>query len=68
MAVDKLEARVATLEAEVTRLKSRQHRPWWEVISGTFANDPTYDEAMALGRAYRESQRPKPPKRRAKKR
>lgn len=66
MAVNKLEARVAMLEAEVKRLKSKQHRPWWEVISGTFANDPTYDEAMALGRAYRESQRPKPSKRRAK--
>ena len=43
--------------------------PWWEDI-GVFANDPVYDKAMKLGRAYRRSLRPKkqsvsPPKRHA---
>jgi hypothetical protein len=28
----------------------------WEGIVGTFANDPYYDEAMRLGREWRESQ------------
>jgi hypothetical protein len=31
--------------------------PWWEKIVGTFADNPVYDEAMRLGREYRESLR-----------
>ena len=41
-------------------------QPWWEEISGSFANDPAFDEAMRLGREWRESFRPKTRKRRAK--
>ena len=65
-AIEKLQDRVAALEAEVANLKkengSKQtdNRPWWEKIYGTFANDPDYEEAMKLGRKYRESTRPKP--------
>lgn len=60
-----LERRVATLEAEVERLKARLDEPpavapWWERISGAFADDPAFEEAMRLGRKYREAQRPKP--------
>lgn len=57
MAAKEVELRVAALEAEMKRLKSTAKRPWWETIAGTFDDDPTYDEAMALGRAYREAQR-----------
>jgi hypothetical protein len=32
--------------------------PWWEQITGTFEDDPVYDEAMKRGRQYRESLRP----------
>ncbi len=59
-----IEKRVAALEAEVERLKQEREKkapsvtPWWEKIIGTFANDPLYDEAMRLGREYREAQRP----------
>src|SRR5688572_15439648 len=35
-------------------------RPWWEATAGKFADDPTFEEAMAFGRAWRESFRPKP--------
>jgi len=64
MAATQLEERIAVLEHEVASLKHRleqaapQPQPWWERISGTFADDPIFDEAMRLGREYRESQRP----------
>ena len=69
MAARELEARVAALEVELSRLKQQLHtvvkpaKPWWEEIYGTFADDPMYEEAMRLGREYRESLRPKPAKR-----
>jgi hypothetical protein len=71
-AIEKLEQRVAALEAEVAKLKEQNgknesdDRPWWEKIYGTFANDPYYEEAMRLGREYRESFRPKPGKKKRK--
>jgi hypothetical protein len=63
MSNTELEARLIALETEVARLKAQQQTytetPWWEEILGSFANDPAYDEAMQLGRQYRESLRPK---------
>jgi hypothetical protein len=58
-----IEERLAQLEAEVASLKNKvennsQSTPWWEKIVGTFADNPAYDEAMELGREYRESLRP----------
>lgn len=66
MAVPQIEQRVAALEAEVTLLKQKLEAvtkpttPWWQQIVGTFADDPAFEEAMRLGREYRESLRPKP--------
>lgn len=59
---EQLEERVAFLEAEVARLKNKieidlSAKPWWEKVVGTFADNPSYDEAMQLGREYRESLR-----------
>ena len=56
-----IEKRIAVLEAEVALLKSKSqkngdNKPWYEKIAGKFADDPIYDEAMRLGREYRESQ------------
>ena len=65
MATVTLEERVVALETEVARLKqeraneTRSKKPWWEEIRGTFKDDPAYEEAMRLGREYRESLRPK---------
>jgi hypothetical protein len=57
---EQLEERVAYLEAEVARLKNKVENdssssPWWEKIAGTFSDNPAYDEAMQLGRTYRNS-------------
>ena len=66
MANETLEERVAALETEVGQLKQRSGPdkspdavPWWKKILGTFKDDPAYEEAMQLGREYRESLRPK---------
>ena len=60
-----VEERLTRLEEEVARLKEANKGgeanapPWWERIRGTFKDDPDYDEAMRLGRRWRESFRPK---------
>ena len=57
----KLETRVSVLERELASLKEQlenQKLSWWKANLGQFADDPIYDEAMKLGRAYRESLRP----------
>jgi hypothetical protein len=59
---EQLEERVAHLEAEVARLKNKvestsSSKPWWEQIAGTFSENLAYDEAMKLGREYRNSLR-----------
>ena len=65
MATGTLEERMAAVEQELAQLKKQLQAetppaslPWWEKIAGTFANSEHYDEAMRLGRQYRESLRP----------
>jgi hypothetical protein len=70
LAANQFEDRLAVLEAEVAPLKARVEArdkttdPWIKDVWGAFANDPDFLEAMRRGWRYRESLRPKPPKRR----
>jgi hypothetical protein len=63
--VPTIEERLASIEEEVALLKATKNgvdtneQPWYERIRGTFKDDPDYDEAMRLGRQWRESFRPK---------
>ena len=56
-----LEAEVAWLKAQLGGAAGQQY-PWWKEIAGIFADDPAFEEAMRLGREWRESFRPKPPR------
>jgi hypothetical protein len=61
MSETKLEQRLTALEIEVAELKKKLPpandvpQPWWEITSGTFADDPAFEEAMELGKQYRKS-------------
>lgn len=65
MAVPGIEHRVAALEREMARVKKKLEKAvpsqvdWLDAFSGVFDNDPVYEEAMRLGREYRESLRPR---------
>lgn len=56
-----LESRIVVLENELSTLKSKFARiengePWWKHRTGLFENDPIHDEAMKLGREWRDKQ------------
>ena len=61
MSPSKVEERLSKLEAEVTQLKlslsanPEPIKPWWKSIVGVFADDNAFDEAIAIGREYRQS-------------
>lgn len=64
-----MKQRLEELEQQVAELKKRlppplPEEPGWKKVVGIFGNTPedaaAFDEAMRLGREYRESLRPKP--------
>jgi hypothetical protein len=61
MPTSTIEERLSILESEVNKLKvsfitnTEPIKPWWEEIVGVFANDPAFDEAIAIGHEYRKS-------------
>jgi hypothetical protein len=64
MTSTKLEKRVAALEEELARRKSKVEtaepaKPWWERIAGTCEGAPVYEKAMKMGREYRQSLDPR---------
>ena len=63
MTLIQIEERVKALEQSVQRLagtKRPANRKWYRAQAGRFAGDPVFEEIVKLGRAYRDSQRPKP--------
>ena len=66
MSTQTIEDRLTAVETRLEQIdqakeldKSDESIPWWKRIVGAFADDPEFDEAMRLGREYRESLRPK---------
>lgn len=61
-----LEARLTKMETQLNSLQQiveerltpeqQKEKRGWQAIVGTFAEDPLYDEAMRLGREWRESE------------
>jgi hypothetical protein len=56
-----LESRVSTLETEIVQMRQmlssvvHKKTPWWLKVSGSFENDPSFDEATRLGQEWRKS-------------
>ena len=66
MSIPTVEERLTALEAEVKQLKQAKEAdqmdksddttPWWKQIIGIHANSPGFEEAVRLGREWRESE------------
>ena len=61
-----LESRLTAVERDLAELKQafvgakrNPASPWWEEMFGSFANSEGFEEAVRLGKEYRESLRPK---------
>lgn len=58
-----IEARLAKVERELAILKARTRENgtpenWIEKITGSFQDDPDFDEIVRLGKEFRQSDRP----------
>jgi hypothetical protein len=65
VSTETLEGRLTVVEKELAELKhlvaannSRSAPAWWEKLFGSFADSEGFEEAVRLGREYRESLRP----------
>jgi hypothetical protein len=54
-----VEKELAELKHAVAANKSQGATAWWEKMFGSFADSEGFEEAVRLGREYRESLRPK---------
>jgi hypothetical protein len=57
--ITRLEEQVSQLVQQVNGAPNSGETAWWKRIVGAFEDDPEFEAAMQLGRAYRESLRPK---------
>jgi hypothetical protein len=61
MSTETLEQRLSAVETAIAQLKqqnSSQSANWLEQITGSFKDDPIFDEVLAYGREFRDSDRP----------
>lgn len=70
--IAELTRRIEAIERDLAELREtlgvpKDDRPWWRQMAGKYANDPHFEEAMRLGREYRESLRPTPRRKASKK-
>jgi hypothetical protein len=74
MTISQLEQRLRAVERELAELKLQRNRPVRPAhpvdaidrIHGTFEDDDAFRDAMRLGREWRDSDLPKPSRRRGK--
>jgi hypothetical protein len=66
--LEHVERELESLKKQITGVTPARKKKWWNEIAGSFENDPIFAEAMRLGREYRESLRPKAPKKKSRKR
>jgi hypothetical protein len=66
VSTETLEGRLTAVEKELAELKqlvatnnSQSATAWWDRMFGSFADSEGFEEAVRLGREYRESLRPK---------
>jgi hypothetical protein len=52
-----LEGLVADLQRKLAE-QQPSPEPWWKRVSGSFKDDPVFDEILEHGRAAREADRP----------
>lgn len=57
--ISRLERELKTVLAKLADIESQSKpkRAWWKDHVGIFADDPAHEEAMRLGREWREAQR-----------
>ncbi len=64
MTMEQLEARLAALELQVTRLQAvvdaseAKKEPSWKAEAGRFANDPLFEEMVRIVQKRREREHP----------
>jgi hypothetical protein len=57
-----LEQRLEAVEAAIAELKQQKSQPepnWIEQITGSFKDDPIFEEVLAYGREFRYADRPR---------
>ena len=52
-----IEKELAQIRQQLEAVKPQEAVPWWQQISGVFKDCPEFEEAVRLGREWRESQR-----------
>jgi hypothetical protein len=55
--VDQLAQEMTLLQQKLRTNGKKASEPWWEAAAGLFANDPIFEQVVAEGRKWRESQR-----------